>query len=115
MRLDEDGYYWGAGREDDLFKSRGYFLSPQEIEDAILKHPAVAEVGVVGLPDETLGNKVAAFVVLRGAHDQSKFEQELIEFLRPILAPFKLPKSVKIVDALPKNPVGKILRRALRS
>jgi acyl-coenzyme A synthetase/AMP-(fatty) acid ligase len=114
MRLDEDGYYWGAGREDDLFKSRGYFLSPQEIEDAILKHPAVAEAAVVGLPDETLGNRVAAFVVLRGVDDESKFEQELIEFLRPILAPFKLPKSVKIVDALPKNPVGKILRRALR-
>ncbi|WP_082512589.1 acyl-CoA synthetase [Afipia sp. Root123D2] len=114
MRLDEDGYYWGAGREDDLFKSRGYFLSPQEIEDAILKHPAVAEAAVVGLPDEALGSKVAAFVVLRGVADEGKFEQELIEFLRSILAPFKLPKSVKIVDALPKNPVGKILRRALR-
>jgi acyl-coenzyme A synthetase/AMP-(fatty) acid ligase len=114
MRMDKDGYYWGAGREDDLFKSRGYFLSPQEIEDAILKHPAVAEAAVVGLPDEALGNKVAAFIVVRGVSDESKFEQELIEFLRPTLAPFKLPKSVKIVDALPKSPVGKILRRALR-
>jgi acyl-coenzyme A synthetase/AMP-(fatty) acid ligase len=112
--MDKDGYYWGAGREDDLFKSRGYFLSPQEIEDAILKHPAVAEAAVVGLPDEALGNKVAAFIVVRGVSDESKFEQELIEFLRPTLAPFKLPKSVKIVDALPKSPVGKILRRALR-
>jgi len=115
MRRDEDGYYWGAGREDDLFKSRGYFLSPQEIEDAILKHPAVAEAAVVGLPDETLGNKVAAFVVVRNVADPSAFEQDLIKFLQPILAPFKIPKTVKIVDALPKNPVGKILRRALRS
>jgi acyl-coenzyme A synthetase/AMP-(fatty) acid ligase len=115
MRLDEDGYYWGAGREDDLFKSRGYLLSPQEIEDAIVKHPAVSEAAVVGLPDETLGNKVAAFVVVQGISDESKFEQDLIEFLRPNLAPFKLPKIVKVVAELPKNPVGKILRRALRS
>jgi acyl-coenzyme A synthetase/AMP-(fatty) acid ligase len=115
MRQDEDGYFWGSGREDDLFKTRGYFLSPQEIEDAILKHPEVSEAAVVGLPDETLGNKVAAFVVVRGAKDPADFEKELIEFLRPSLAPFKLPKQVTIVEALPKNPVGKILRRALRS
>lgn len=114
MVRDEDGYYWGAGREDDLFKSRGYFLSPQEIEDAILKHPAVAEAAVVGLPDPGLGNKVAAFVVLRSDTKSGNFEQELIDFLRPTLAAFKLPKSVTVMDALPKNPVGKILRRALR-
>ncbi len=114
MYRDKDGYYWGSGREDDLFKSRGYFLSPQEIEDAILKHPVVAEAAVVGLPDETLGNKVAAYVVLRANAKYENFEQELIEFLRPTLAAFKLPKSVTIMQALPKNPVGKILRRALR-
>ena len=114
MTRDEDGYYWGAGREDDLFKSRGYFLSPQEIEDAILKHPAIAEAAVVGLSDPTLGNKVAAFVVLRTGTSGDDFERQLIEFLRPTLAAFKLPKSVTILDALPKNPVGKILRRALR-
>lgn len=114
MIRDEDGYYWGSGREDDLFKSRGYFLSPQEIEDAILKHPSVAEAAVVGLPDPSLGNKVAAFVVLRAGAKTEGFEQALIEFVRPSLAAFKLPKSVTIMDALPKNPVGKILRRALR-
>lgn len=115
MRQDEDGYFWGSGREDDLFKTRGYFLSPHEIEDAILKHPAVSEAAVVGLPDEALGNKVAAFVVVNGVSDQAAFEKELVEFLRPTLAPFKLPKQVTIMDALPKNAVGKILRRALRS
>ncbi len=114
MTRDEDGYFWGAGREDDLFKSRGYFLSPQEIEDAILKHPTVAEAAVVGLPDETLGNKVAAFVVLRTGAEKKNFEKDLIEFLRPTLAAFKLPKEVTIMEVLPKNPVGKILRRALR-
>ena len=114
MIRDEEGYYWGAGREDDLFKSRGYFISPQEIEDAIIKHPAVAEAAVVGLPDPGIGNRVAAFVVLRSGSKSENFEEELIAFLRPTLAAFKMPKSVKVMDALPKNPVGKILRRALR-
>ena len=64
MIQDEDGYFYYQGRNDDLFKSRGYFISPQEIENALVKHSAVAEAAVIGIPDDHLGNRIAAYVVL---------------------------------------------------
>lgn len=116
MRRDEDGYFFTEGRADDLFKSRGYFISPVEIEEILLKQPIVAEAAVVGLPDKTTGNLIAAFVVLRAEHEASDaLRDDLLGALRQTLAPYKIPKEITFVAELPKSPVGKILRRALRT
>ena len=115
MKIDEDGYYWYVGRSDDLFKSRGYLISPHEIENVLQRHPAVAEVAVVPEPDELTGNTIAAFLLLRPGHDPSEvLETAIMEFARKHLAPYKVPKSLRFIAEMPKSPVGKILRRALR-
>jgi acyl-coenzyme A synthetase/AMP-(fatty) acid ligase len=115
MSTDEDGYFWYVGRGDDLFKSRGYLISPHEIENVLQRHPAVAEVAVVPEPDERTGNTIAAFALLRPGHDASEvLETAIIEFAREHLAPYKVPKSLRFIAEMPKSPVGKILRRALR-
>jgi acyl-coenzyme A synthetase/AMP-(fatty) acid ligase len=115
MRQDEDGYFWTEGRADDLFKSRGYFISPTEIEELLLKQPSVAEAAIVGVQDAKMGNRIAAFVVVRGGHAASdELRERLLGLLRDNLAAYKIPKDFTFVDALPKSPVGKILRRSLR-
>ena len=116
MRQDEDGYYYYLGRKDDLFKSRGYFISPQEIENALLKHPAIAEAAVIGIPDEAYGNRIAAFARLAGGSQPSDaLGDAVLAELAGRLAPYKVPKSLAFLDEIPKNAVGKILRRALPS
>lgn len=115
MYRDEDGYFWYLGRADDLFKSRGYLISPQEVEDALLRHPAVAEAAVVGVPDELVGHAVAAFVVLgRSASPAPALGDEILAFVKQQLAPYKVPRAIRFVEQLPKSPVGKVLRRAIR-
>lgn len=112
MRQDEDGYFYYLGRNDDLFKSRGYFISPQEIENILLRHPAVAEAAVIGIPDEAYGNRIAAFVKLGG--DSGHVAPEaILSATAELLAPYKMPKSLEILPEIPKNPVGKIQRSAL--
>ncbi len=113
---DEDGYLWYVGRQDDLFKSRGYLISPREIEDAILEHPAVVEAAVVGQADPEIGHRIAAFVVVQPSPAASPdlLADEIRQRVRSVLAPYKAPHVVTVVDSLPKSPVGKILRRALR-
>jgi acyl-coenzyme A synthetase/AMP-(fatty) acid ligase len=112
---DEDGYLWYVGRQDDLFKSRGYLIAPKEIEDAILEHPGVVEAAVVGQPDTDIGQRIAAFVVLApGAVEHPSLGDEIRATVRGLLAPYKAPHVVSVVASLPKSPVGKILRRALR-
>jgi acyl-coenzyme A synthetase/AMP-(fatty) acid ligase len=112
---DEDGYLWYVGRQDDLFKSRGYLIAPKEIEDAILEHPAVVEAAVVGQPDADVGQRIAAFVVLAaGFVEHPPICEEIRATVRGLLAPYKTPHVVTVVESLPKSPVGKILRRALR-
>jgi acetyl-CoA synthetase len=114
MRADEDGYFWYLGRADDLFKSRGYLISPHEIENVFQRHPAIAEVAVVPEPDERTGNTIVAFAMLRPGHEGSAaLEAEILEFGKTNLAAYKLPKKLSFVAELPKNPVGKIVRRAL--
>ncbi len=114
MRVDEDGYYWYLGRSDDLFKSRGYLISPHEIENVVQRHPAVAEVAVAPKPDERIGNVIVAFVLLKEGHNgTAALETEILEFARTQLAPYKVPKELIVVTELPKSPVGKIVRRAL--
>lgn len=114
MHFDEDGYFWYHGRKDDIFKSRGYLIAPQEIEDVVIKHPAVAEVAVTGIADATRGKTIAAFVKLTaGSRGTDALAREIIAFAGERLARYKVPETVRFVDAIPKNPVGKLLRRAL--
>jgi acyl-coenzyme A synthetase/AMP-(fatty) acid ligase len=113
-RYDEDGYFWIAGRSDDCFKSRGIFISPYEIENALCQDPAIAEACVVPLADAEIGNRIRAVVVLRDvdAADDA-VAADIRASLRARIAPYKVPHVVEFTDALPRSPVGKVLRRAL--
>jgi len=113
--VDADGYYWYISRSDDLIKSRAYLISPKEVESAILEHPAVLEAGVVGVPDELIGQRVKAYVTLKAGHTPSPPLAEAIrEHTRRLIAPYKAPQDVEFVAELPKTLTGKILRRELR-
>ncbi|HWH77408.1 MAG TPA: AMP-binding protein, partial [Candidatus Binatus sp.] len=111
---DSDGYFFIAGRRDDCFKSRGIFISPTEIENALQKHPAIIEAAVIAEPDAEIGNKIRAVVVLAQGYAPSDDSLESIrECLRQQLAPYKMPHKIEFTDGLPKSAVGKILRSAL--
>ena len=109
---DADGYHWIAGRSDDCFKSRGIFISPYEIENALRQHPAVAEACVVALADAEIGNRIRAVIVPRdGTAPGSTLADEIRTAMRDSIAPYKVPHIVEFTDTLPKSPVGKVLRR----
>lgn len=110
--MNEDGYLYITGRKKDIIIRGGENVSPVEIEEILLKHPAVAEAGVVGIPDAVYGEEIKAFVVIR--QDKRVNEGELIAFCKDRLPTFKLPKRVQFTDSLPKNILGKILRAELR-
>jgi len=109
---DEDGYFYFAGRSDDMLKVRGMWVSPIEIEAALVAHPGVIEAGVVGRPDGDGLLKPHAFVVVRPGH--LAVEAELKTFLRERLAGYKIPDRIEVVDDLPKTATGKIQRFRLR-
>jgi acyl-CoA synthetase (AMP-forming)/AMP-acid ligase II len=111
-RFDERGYLYLVDRTSDMIVTGGYNVYPREVEDALATHPSVREVVVVGLPDEKWGESVTAFVALR--RDCPPDETELIEHARTRLAGYKIPKSVRFIDEVPKSAVGKLLRRAVR-
>jgi acyl-CoA synthetase (AMP-forming)/AMP-acid ligase II len=110
--LDEDGYVYVLDRAKDMIVSGAENISPAEVENALFGHPAVAEVAVIGVPDERWGEAVKAIVVLKPG--QTVTAEELIACARQRVASFKLPKSVHFVDTLPHNPTGKVLKRELR-
>ena len=110
--LDADGYLFIVDRMKDLIKTSGYQVWPREIEEAISSHPAVAEVGVAGVPDAVKGEVVRAWVVLRPG--QAVSEADLRAFCRENLAPYKVPVRIDFRTELPKTMVGKVLRRALK-
>ncbi|MSP39549.1 MAG: acyl-CoA synthetase [Deltaproteobacteria bacterium] len=111
---DHDGYFFIAGRRDDCFKSRGIFISPTEIENALQKHPAIVEAAVVAEPDAEIGNKIRAVVVLsEGQTASDELNQQIRDSLRSQLAPYKIPHVIEFATSLPKSAVGKILRAAL--
>jgi acyl-coenzyme A synthetase/AMP-(fatty) acid ligase len=111
---DEEGYVFIAGRRDDCFKSRGIFISPAEIENALQKHPAVLEAAVIPIPDREIGNKIRAVVVLRDGQTASdELARSLRQNLRTQIAPYKVPHDIEFAHSLPKSPVGKILRARL--
>jgi len=109
-RFDAGGFLYLVDRTSDMIVTGGYNVYPREVEDALASHPAVRECVVVGAPDERWVEAVTAFVVRGG--DVS--EPELLEHCRGLLAAYKVPKSVRFVDEIPRSPVGKLLRRALR-
>jgi acyl-CoA synthetase (AMP-forming)/AMP-acid ligase II len=111
--MDRDGYIYIVDRKHDMIISGGENIYPREVEEVIYKHPAVAEVAVVGVPDDTWGESVKAVVVLKP--DQSGTGEEIIQLCKDNLASYKKPKSVDFVNALPKTAIGKILRREVKS
>ena len=113
---DADGYFWFLGRADDVIKSSGHLIGPFEVESALIEHPAVAEVGVIGVPDEFAGELVKAFVVLRpGAEASSALEREIVGHGRARLGAAVAPRHVEFVADLPHTRSGKIMRRLLRA
>jgi acyl-CoA synthetase (AMP-forming)/AMP-acid ligase II len=110
--LDREGYLFVQDRLKDMIVSGGENVYPRAVEDVLFQHPAVADAAVVGVPDERWGETVKAFVVLRAGMMAS--EVELIDFCRGRLGGFERPRSVEFVDALPRNPSGKVLKRVLR-
>lgn len=111
--MDADGWFYVVDRKKDMIIAAGYKVWPREVEDVLYQHPAVREAGVIGVPDEYRGETVKAFVSLRPG--ETATEQELIAFCKERMAAYKYPRSIELVDELPKTVTGKILRRELRS
>ncbi|WP_281659510.1 acyl--CoA ligase [Halobacillus sp. Cin3] len=114
-KKDEDGYFWFEGRSDDIIISSGYTIGPFEVEDALVKHPAVQECAVVASPDEVRGNIVKAFVVLQSGYEKgSQIVEDLQIHVKELTAPYKYPRKIEFIDELPKTTSGKIRRIELR-
>jgi acyl-coenzyme A synthetase/AMP-(fatty) acid ligase len=114
-RVDEDGYFWYAGRSDDMLKVGGIWVSPIEVENVLMEHAAVAEVAVVGCNDQDELTKPLAYVVLRsGRVGTPELARELETFVRERLADYKRPRWIEFVTELPKTATGKIQRFRLR-
>lgn len=113
---DSDGYFWFVGRADDLIKSSGHLIGPFEVESALIEHPAVAEAAVIGVPDETAGEVVKAFVTLKaGFEPGDALERDLRGHARKRLGPAIAPREIVFRDSLPRTRSGKIMRRLLRA
>ncbi|MCU0896494.1 MAG: AMP-binding protein [Burkholderiales bacterium] len=114
-KCDAGGYLWYQGRADDVFKAAGYRIGPSEIENCLVKHPAVANAAVVPSPDPERGAVVKAFIVLTPGHAPgAALEDEIRAHVRGRLAPYEYPKEIEFVDALPMTTTGKVQRRVLR-
>jgi benzoate-CoA ligase len=114
-RMDADGYYWYAGRSDDMLKVGGIWVSPAEVEGAVIEHPAVLECAVVPAQDADGLIKPKAYVVLKdGTGGDEALQQELKDFVKGRIAPYKYPRWIEFVDELPKTATGKIQRFKLR-
>ena len=112
---DADGYFWFLGREDDVITSAGYRIGPGEIEDCLVKHPAVSLAAAIGVPDPLRTERVKAFIQLRPGWDGDRdLEQEIMDFVTTRLSPHQKPRIIEFVDALPMTATGKIRRKDLR-
>jgi acetyl-CoA synthetase len=112
---DQDGYLWYQGRADDMFKAAGYRIGPSEVENCLVKHPAVANAAVVPKPDAERGAVVKAYVVLAaGFNGDAALIEQLQQHVRGRLAPYEYPKEIEFIDALPMTTTGKVQRRVLR-
>jgi acetyl-CoA synthetase len=114
--VDEDGYFWFAGRADEIIKIAAHRIGTIEVESAFLKHPAVAECGVIGRPDQVRGEVIAAFVLLKvGQQPSAELRQALLDTVRHELGPVAVIGDLKFVRMLPKTRSGKIMRRVLKA
>jgi acyl-CoA synthetase (AMP-forming)/AMP-acid ligase II len=109
--MDEEGYLYRSGRADDVIIRGGENISPKEVEEALISHPKIEEVAVIGLPDEEWGQEPHAVVVLK--EGETATHEEIIDFTRDKLAGFKRPRSVIFVDELPRTAIGKLQRKIL--
>jgi acetyl-CoA synthetase len=115
-QIDKDGYFWYVGRADDVIKTAGERVGPFEVESALIEHPAVAEAGVIGKPDELRGNIIKAFIVLTPGYTESpQLKEDIQKFVKSKLAGHAYPREIEIVKSLPKTRSGKIMRRLLRA
>jgi acetyl-CoA synthetase len=115
-RRDADGRFWFVGRGDDVIKSAGHLIGPFEVESALLEHPAVAEVGVIGKPDPMIGEAVKAYISLRPGHlANDALAKEILGFARLRLGSTLAPREIAFAFDLPKTRSGKIMRRLLRA
>ena len=113
---DEDGYYWFLGRNDDMIKSSGYRIGPLEVEESLMAHPAVQEVGVIGVPDPIRGARIKAYIVLNSGFEATEsLVKELQTHTKRLTAPYKYPREIEFLKALPKTISGKIKRDLLRN
>ena len=115
MCEDADGYFMYQARSDDMIISSGYNIAGPEVEEVLLSHPAVAECGVVGAPDEDRGHIVKAYIVLRAGHTgDAALTKTLQDFVKNAVAPYKYPRAIEYVSALPRTQTGKLQRFELR-
>jgi acetyl-CoA synthetase len=115
-RRDVDGYYWFVGRADDVIKSSGHLISPFEVESALMTHPAVAQVGVIGIPDPIMGEVVKAFVELKSGNEPSDaLNKSIMATARKLLGAAVAPREIAFSTALPRTRSGKIMRRLLKA
>jgi acetyl-CoA synthetase len=113
---DSEGYFWFVGRADDVIKSAGHRIGPFEVESALMEHPAVAEAGVIGIPDPAAGEVVKAYVALKDGFEPSEaLRKELLGHARKRLGPAVAPKDIAFRQNLPKTRSGKIMRRLLKA
>jgi 2-aminobenzoate-CoA ligase len=113
--MDADGYFYYQSRTDDMIISAGYNIAAPEVEEGLMMHTAVAECAVIGVPDQERGQIVKAFVVLRpGYSDDSKMIEELQNFVKTTIAPYKYPRAVEFLKKLPRTQSGKLQRFMLR-
>jgi acetyl-CoA synthetase len=115
-RRDDDGYLWFVGRGDDVIKSSGHLIGPFEVESVLVEHPAVAEAGVIGVPNEMMGQVVKAFVTLgRGQEDSEELRADLMAHARRRLGSAVAPREIEVAESLPHTRSGKIMRRLLKA
>ena len=114
--LDEDGYFWFVGRDDDVINTAGHLVGPFEIESALLEHPAIAESAAIGKPDPVNMEVVKAFIALKPGHEPSdELKLSIINFVRKKLSPLAMPQEIEFRGSLPKTRSGKIMRRLLKA
>jgi acetyl-CoA synthetase len=115
-RVDEDGYFWFVGRADDVIKAAGHLISPFEVESALLRHAAVAQAGVIGIPDPVAGAAVKAFVELKPGFEASEAQRrDILAHARRLLGAAVAPREIAFAAQLPRTRSGKIMRRLLRA
>jgi acetyl-CoA synthetase len=115
-KMDEDGYFWFVGRADDVINTAGHLVGPFEVESALIEHPAVAEAGVIGIPDKLAGEVIKAFVSLKDGHSPSdELRKDIKNFARKKLASAASPREIDFLSGLPKTRSGKIMRRLLKA